>query len=171
MFANSEGKQQWRVLYTRPRAEKRAFDSLSKKGYHVYVPYIKVIRQWSDRKKKVEVPMFNSYLFVFCKPCEIELASREEHIVKVVRFGGQPAVVREKEMDMIRKVEAGEEDVMVTYQRIVAGQRVKIKQGRLRGLTGILTEFRGTHKVSIEIESLGCNLLVEVQAGNIEEVK
>lgn len=57
-------KKQWFVFYTKSRQEKKVRDLLLKSGYEVFLPMHKVMRQWSDRKKKVEVPLFNSYIFV-----------------------------------------------------------------------------------------------------------
>jgi transcription antitermination factor NusG len=161
---------QWRVLYTKPRAEKKAFEALGNKGYQVYLPYTTVVKQWSDRRKKVQEPLFRSYLFVFCKSAQVFQAALEEPtIVGVVRFEGQSAVVRDKEMDTIRRIEAGKKEVAVVDSRLTTGQPVLIKAGKLKGMSGILTEFRGSQRVAIRIESLGCNLLVEVSAGDIKK--
>jgi transcriptional antiterminator RfaH len=54
----------WFVFYTKSRQEKKVNDLLLRHGFEPYLPLQKVLRQWSDRKKKVEVPLFNSYIFV-----------------------------------------------------------------------------------------------------------
>jgi transcription antitermination factor NusG len=169
MYNGNKEQAQWRVLYTKPRAEKKALASLDKKGYCVYLPCVTVVRQWSDRKKKIQEPLFRSYLFVFCKTHQISEAITDASIVGIVRFDGRAAVVRDEEMETIRRVEAEKDDVAVVDQKLTAGQKVLIKNGALKGLSGTLTEFRGTRRVAIEIESLGCNLLVEVPAANIEK--
>jgi len=160
---------QWRVLYTKPRAEKKAFELLGKKGYVAYLPCITVVKQWSDRKKKVSEPLFRSYLFVWCKAYQLTEAAKENNVVGIVRFDGKAAVVRDKEMEIIRRLEAGIETIAVIDHTLVTGQKVLITSGALQGVTGILTEFRGAQRVAIEIESLGCNLLVEVAAANITQ--
>ncbi|MFT6214735.1 MAG: hypothetical protein ACJAS3_001130 [Roseivirga sp.] len=53
----------WTAFYTKPRNEKKASDRLKSKGFEVYCPTRTVLKQWSDRKKKVTEPVFNSYLF------------------------------------------------------------------------------------------------------------
>jgi transcription antitermination factor NusG len=168
---DTEKTPKWRVLYTKPRAEKKADVILRKMGYVTYLPCTTVVKQWSDRKKKVKEPLFRSYLFVFCLENQIYEASLEDTIVKIVYFEGHPAVIREKEMSIIRKIEAGITDVVVVDQTIIQGQQVRIKAGQLKGFTGILTEFRGSQRVALAIESLGCNLIVEVSAGDIAKVK
>jgi len=64
----------WYVLYTKPKWEKRAAEQLSKFGINCYCPMIKKVQQWSDRKKKVEVPLFNHYLFV-------QIAEKDKNLV------------------------------------------------------------------------------------------
>ena len=54
----------WYVLYTKPRQEKKVTDSLNAIGVEAYCPLVTVIKQWSDRKKKVQIPLINSYVFV-----------------------------------------------------------------------------------------------------------
>ena len=161
---------QWMVLYTKPRSEKRACELLEKQGFKIYLPCITTIKQWSDRKKKVTEPLFKSYLFIYCKRNQIEKAGRGEHIVGIVRFNGQAAIVREEEIDAIRCIEAGTSKVAVVNKKLIIGQKIRIKQGKLQGLSGILTEYRGTQRVAIEIESLGCNLLIDIPASSVEEI-
>lgn len=134
------------------------------KGYTAYLPCTTVIRQWSDRKKKILEPLFKSYVFIRCKENQIGSAANDDTIVTVVRFEGRPAIIREKEMEVIRKIEAGieDDDVEVVNQVLISGEKVKIMGGKLKGLSGVLTEFRGAHRVAIRIESLGCNIIVEV---------
>ncbi|MDR2848254.1 MAG: UpxY family transcription antiterminator [Bacteroidales bacterium] len=162
---------QWRVLYTKPRAEKKAKDLLAEKGFVTYLPCTTVVKQWSDRKKKVLEPLFRSYLFIFSIESQLYEITREESIVGIVHFGEHLAVVREKEMDIIRKIEAGITDVAVVDHTIIEGQKVRIKTGPLTGTIGILTEFRGAQRVAIAIETLGSNLLINVAAGDITKVK
>ncbi|MDR1673449.1 MAG: UpxY family transcription antiterminator [Bacteroidales bacterium] len=155
---------QWRVLYTKPRSEKRAYEALIGKGYTAYLPCTTVIRQWSDRKKKVLEPLFKSYVFVLCRENQIGIAANDDTIVSVVRFEGRPAIVREKEMEMIRKIEAGieEDEAEVVNQPFISGEKVRVMGGKLKGISGVLTEFRGSHRVAVSIDSLGCNIIIEV---------
>ena len=160
------------VLYTKPRAEKQALEILGHQNYQVYLPCTTVLKQWSDRKKKVSEPIFKSYLFINCTDSEIFIAAQCHHIIGIVKFEGKPAIVREEEMEAIRRIAAGVEEVIVINNRehFTAGQKVKIISGHLKDLQGILTEFRGSKKLAIAIDTLGCNLLVEIQAHHVESV-
>ncbi len=57
----------WYVLYTKSRNEKKLTQLLSEKGFDVYCPLQETVKQWSDRKKKVQEPIFKSYIFVHLK--------------------------------------------------------------------------------------------------------
>ncbi len=165
-----EEMSQWRVLYTKPRAEKRALEALKEKGYELYLPTVTTIKQWSDRRKKVEEPLFKSYLFIRATLAETMTAAQHPNIVTMVHFGRQPAIVRNEEIETIRLIVAGEEHVAVVTGKLEVGLRVRIVRGALRGRAGVLTEFRGTKRIAVEIESLGCSLLVEMQSGSVEEI-
>ncbi|MDR1672850.1 MAG: UpxY family transcription antiterminator [Bacteroidales bacterium] len=162
MGKNEKNPLQWMVLYTKPRAEQKAFDALTQNGFHAYLPCMTILRQWSDRKKKVKVPIFRSYVFVYCTKRRIVEAAQDDAIVGIVRFDGNPAVVREREMEIIRQIEAGKNVVSVTNQNLKKSEKVLIHLGRLKGIEGILTEFRGDKRVAVRIEALGCNLMVEI---------
>ena len=82
----------WYALYTKPRAEKKVSSELDFRGFENFLPLQTTIKQWSDRKKKVEIPLFNSYIFVridlekyYYKILEIP------GIVKFVKFGKEDA--------------------------------------------------------------------------------
>ena len=93
----------WHVLYTKPRNEKKVAERLSGAGYTVYCPLQKVRRQWSDRVKVVEEPLFKGYLFI-----KIEEKIRDEVFtfpgtVRYLFWLRRPAVVREEEIHTIQK--------------------------------------------------------------------
>ncbi len=158
----------WRVLYTRPRAEKKAFETLEKQGFTVYLPCVTVLKQWSDRKKKVLEPLFRSYLFAKITACESGEIVRDANIVGFVRFGTELARVREDEMQMIRRIVEGYTEVVVIDHKLEPGQKIKITKGPLKGHFGTLMEIRGAQKLVMEIESLATNIMFTVPGGNVE---
>ena len=159
------------MLYTKPRAEKRACEALAEKGYELYLPTVKTVKQWSDRRKKIEEPLFKSYLFIHGTLNQTLKAAQHPNIVTVVHFGKQPAIVRDCEMEAIRLVVANEGEVTVVAGKLELGQRVRVVRGALKNMTGVLMEFRGTKRIAVEIESLDCHLLIEMQSGYVEEIK
>lgn len=132
-------QKHWYVFYTKGRWEKKTKENLEKFGFEVYLPTIKVMRQWSDRKKKVEVPLFNSYIFV----------KEEEHrIIDIlnipgvswsIRHNGKPAYLREEELNMIKRLtESGYTIEAEGYDELEKGDEVEIIDGPLKGFKGVI---------------------------------
>jgi transcriptional antiterminator RfaH len=147
--------KQWHVLYTKPRNEKRVVERLSSKGYEVYCPLIKTLRQWSDRKKKVQVPMFPSYIFAYTNEAERTELLMDPGVLNFVFWLGKPAVVRDAEMTAIRNIATSGEDVHVAGGGFEKGQQVTIEEGPFKGLTGKIDKLDG-RKVIVFVEQLDC---------------
>ena len=93
----------WFVLYTRSNCEKKVSELLTKREIENYCPLNKVYRQWSDRKKIVDMPLFSSYVFVRVLEKELTgLKSLTSNIVNLVYWLGKPAVVKDQEIDNIK---------------------------------------------------------------------
>jgi transcription antitermination factor NusG len=90
----------WYVVYTKPKWEKKVAEQL-KKGIACYCPLVTQVRQWSDRKKKVEVPLFNSYVLV-ARSTKIWFSIGR--VVRYLFWLGKPAIVRDEEIDTIKKM-------------------------------------------------------------------
>src|SRR5690606_15969941 len=95
--------KQWYVFYTRSRQEKKVRDLLLKGGFEVFLPMQKVMRQWSDRKKKVDVPLFNSYIFVKDQEFRITDILRIPGVAWNIRHNGKPAILRQEEFELINR--------------------------------------------------------------------
>lgn len=72
----------WYVIYTKPKWEKKVAEQLADAGIECYCPLITQVRQWSDRKKKVVVPLFNSYVFVRLEDCDRNLVFQSPGAVR-----------------------------------------------------------------------------------------
>ena len=93
----------WYALYTEPRHEKKVAARLQQLGIEIYCPLIVQVRQWSDRKKKVEVPLLPSYVFVKVDSNERERVFQVSGVVRYLYWLGQPAIIKEAEIDMMQK--------------------------------------------------------------------
>ena len=165
-----KNKARWFAVYTKSRAEKKVAEQIAKYGYNVYLPLKKEVRQWKDRLKKVEVPLFNSYVFVKVDDKEYyEIPKLINGFVKYVTIGGQRVAVREKEISAIKKMlDFSAENIDVSNEEYKINQRVKISSGKLKGFEGKLVEFRGKAKIAIRIDSLKMNLLIEINKNSIK---
>ena len=148
----------WYVIYTQPRAEKKTAGRLDEAGFEVYCPLREEVRQWSDRKKKVKVPVFNSYVFI---RLEDYVRQRVQVLTTpgVSRFLwwlGKPAIVRDEEMNSLRQFldDYRDTEIQVSYNK---GERVEITQGPFKSYKGIIVDM-DRKKAMLIIESLGLTL-------------
>ncbi len=158
----------WYAIYTKPRNEKSVAELLSKQGIENYLPLIKSIRQWSDRKKLVELPLFNSYLFVHIDEKEYYTAVKVPGIVKFVSFERKRVVVPDYQIEAIKKYIATGEEIIDDEKSYTIGKKVRVTRGGLKGLSGRLVEVLGKQRVKVEIESIHQSLFLRIPLGSLE---
>lgn len=162
-----KGIKSWYALYTRSRAEKQVFDLLDKAGHEAYLPLVKTLKQWSDRKKWVEIPLFSSYVFVYISEAEYYDVLNTPGAVKYVTFEGKAVPIPPQQIEAIRVfIDSGIElpDVELDLQ---PGTAVEIIAGPMKGISGELLEIMGKKKVKIEIDGLGQSVYLELPASQI----
>ena len=164
MSKKSNGlEKKWLVFYTKSRAEKKTLELLLKLGFDAWLPTHKVVRQWSDRKKKVEVPLFNSYIFVNDIEANISEILKVPGVSWNIRHNGSPAVLRMSEQATIKRfMDTGLTLEIQTTQELKQGQEVKVMDGPLKGLTGEVESNHNEGKLYVSIESLGQQILVSI---------
>jgi transcription antitermination factor NusG len=158
MPKSQNNTKKWLALYTRPRWEKKVHALLSEKGIESYCPLNKVRRQWSDRIKVVEEPLFKSYVFVRVNEAERTAVRLINGAINFIYWNGKPAHIREKEIATIRKFLDEHEDVELIPMQLKPNQRVIIQSGTFLGKTAEVLEVR-KKKVKVAIESLGYHLV------------
>jgi transcription antitermination factor NusG len=162
-------KKQWYALYTRPRWEKKVADLLEKKKVEVYCPLSRVEKQWADRKKVVLEPLFSSYVFVNISEQEHLGIKQTDGVVNFVYWLNKPAVIRNEEIDTIRKFLSEYDHVSVERTQVNLNDRVRIINGPLMMWEGHVVEIR-TNTVKITLPSLGQTLVAEIRKENLETI-
>ncbi len=157
--------KKWLVLYSKPRWEKKVDAALIRKGIESWCPLNKIEKQWSDRKKIIEEPLFKSYVFV-----KISIEERTEVLITpgVLNFVyhiGKPAIIRDEEIKNIKEFLL-EEDA--TVEIIPSGifkekTKVRVRQGVFQDAEGTVLRD-GKKKVYVQIESLGQVMIVEFKS-------
>ena len=147
----------WYVVYTKPKWEKKVAEQLEKIGIECYCPLITVVRQWSDRKKKVEVPLFNSYVFVQLAESDRNLVFQSNGAVRYLFWLGKPAIVRDEEISIIKKWLDPSEANDVSVLSFEVGDAIELDSGPFSNQKAIVQEVTNTHYVLV-LESLGCVL-------------
>ena len=176
MISNKEEvklvEKKWFVIYTKPRWEKKVYAALLKKQVEVWCPVQKVQKQWSDRKKIIEEPLFKSYLFV-----QIDYVSERLRVLMTdgalnfVHYLGKPAIIRNNEIDVIKRY-LNEEKSKID---IIAADGFK-RDTKVKINTGVFIDQEGTilrtgkRKVYVELKSLGQVMIVEFSIDSIVAV-
>jgi len=161
----------WFVMYTAPRAEKKVAQRLEEQGIEIYLPMIEEVRQWSDRKKKVQRALFSGYLFVKIRKDRLWEALQVNGAVKFVNFSGEHATVQQKELDTIRRIIETGVSVEVNTDPIEKGERVKILGGALEGFEGECVKKSNQDYFIIRIPSINQNMLINVPRKFLETIK
>ena len=163
-------EKKWFVFYTKSRWEKKVNGYLQKFGFEPYLPIQKVLRQWSDRKKKVDAPLFSSYIFVH------EYEHRIQEVLKVpgiswnIRHNGRPAELRQNELEMIRRfIDSGLFIETTSEADLDPGDRVKVIDGPLRGASGYYTGPYSEKKFYVILETIDQVMRVSIDKRLLEK--
>lgn len=162
-------KKQWYAVYTRSRWEKKVADLLEKKKLEIYCPMNKVQRQWADRKKIILEPLFASYVFVCVSEREHLSIKQTDGVINFVYWLNKPAVIRNEEIDTIKRFLNEYDHVTVEKTQVNLNDRVRIINGPLMMWEGNVVEIR-TNTVKITLPSLGQTLVAEIRKENLETI-
>lgn len=157
----------WYAVYTRPKWEKKVAELLQKKKIDNYCPLYKSVRQWSDRKKTIMEPLFTSYVFVNMTEKEQLFVKQTDGVLNFVYWLGKPAVIKNEEIDVIRKFLAENEHVRLEQIEVNVNDRIKIINGPFKYWEGNVTEIR-PKSVKVLLPSLGYALVAEIPKSRIE---
>lgn len=162
----------WYALYLQPRKEKVVEIELKKRGYDVYLPIRRELRQWKDRKRWVETPLINSYIFTNIEEREIWDIVRISGCVKFIWFNGKPAAIPYHQIDSIKLLL--EKEVAIEFENNIAfskGERVMIKEGPFSGLVGLIKHKGDKNNFAVRIDSLGIDLTITLDKDNLNSVE
>ena len=152
----------WYVVYTKPKWEKKVAEQLQKRGIDCYCPFVTQMRQWSDRKKKVEVPLFNSYVFVQLAEGDRNAVFECVGVVRYLFWLGKPAIVRNDEIEVIKKWLNTSDTIDVAVSSYQVGDSIQLESGPFSAQTATIQEMTNTHYVLV-LESLGCVLKMKIK--------
>ena len=161
----------WFAAYTHPRSEKQVETRLLEAGVETFLPLQKTYRRWSDRKKLIEKPLINSYIFVRVIPKEFPKVFKVYGIVKFISFEGQPASIPDKQINNLRLLVNSDAELEVTSEKFEKGDNVEVTTGSLVGLTGELIQLGNKKRVLVRLDSLEKNIVVTIPVTFLSKVK
>lgn len=166
-------KKKWHALYVKSRAEKKAGELLLAKEIEAYVPLQKVMKQWSDRKKMVEVPLLSGYVFVHIEPTEIEKTLQTRGVVSFVKSNGVVGIIRNEEIDRLKQlIELGYQiEASGINKNYKEGDKVKITSGPLKNIEGFVIENKEGRFIEVLLESIGQSIKVKLPEGILTQAK
>ena len=155
-------EKNWFVVYTRPQQELKVADQLSAMGITNYCPTITLVKQYSDRKKKVNRPILSSYVMVQLEEKERNNVFACCGIVRYLFFHGKPAVVPTSDIDLMQyHLNGVYNDIKLTTLSV--GQSHIITEGPFSGVSGKVVQTDNT-KVKLQLTSLGMSITLKKQA-------
>ena len=144
---------------------------LSDQGFEAYLPLVKTLRQWSDRKKFVEVPLINSYIFVKVKEHLLSEVLQIDGASRYISFEGKPASIPQQQIDNLRILIDGKAKIDITGENLKAGDPVEVTHGALQGLRGELVKIGNRNKVVVRIDKLDLNLAITIQKAFLRKLR
>ncbi|MBD1583134.1 UpxY family transcription antiterminator [Pseudoalteromonas sp. S16_S37] len=155
-------QRQWFVVYSKANCEKKFADQVCKlqSDCEAFLPVIKQSKQWSDRVKVINTPLFKSYVFVYIDGNEFQQLKRFSGFVSYVKFNNLPAIIAPNEIEKIKQFVLNGNIVEVLANRLIKGSHIEIISGSLKGYRGKLIERRNKKFVAVEVEGLEQSMLL-----------
>jgi transcription antitermination factor NusG len=166
----SQEEPRWYALHTRVRHEKSVERRLRDRGMEVFLPTTLEVHRWSDRKTKVEVPLFSCYVFVRCA-LSAEDRTRVYQVESVHGFVGVRGAslpIPDEQIESIQKVltqSAGR-----SHPFLQVGQRIRIRGGAMDGVEGVFLSENGDHSLIISVDAIQRSMAVRIDGYDVEPV-
>lgn len=160
MVQDKMGNARWYAAYTKPRNEKKALERLEAEGIEAYLPLQRRLKQWSDRKKMVEEPLFRSYIFVRITQKDYYNVLNTFGVVRYITFEGKAVPIPDNQIELIKNILEQDIEIETVEETLEPGTMVEVKFGSLIGLIGELLEHKGKQKVVVRLEHISHSLLV-----------
>ena len=160
MIYNSTDKF-WFALYTKPRNEFKAEQQLTAVGVTNYLPTVTLLKQWSDRKKKITEPLLRGYIFIYANEEERLISVEQQSIVRCVFDVGRPARIPDWQIDNLRTMLETKVDIIV-HKGIVPGAKVIIKDGPFEGIIGAVVVGETGKSISVAIDLLNRSVIARL---------
>jgi transcription antitermination factor NusG len=162
-----ESGENWYALYTCPRHEKFVAKQIERRSFSCFLPLYRSIRRWKDRRKELELALFPGYVFVRMalenKMRVLELPG----VVRLVSFNGKPAPLPPNEIQALQDVMSCPTK-FEPHPYLRAGRRVRVRNGSMEGLEGIVVRRKDRCRVVFSIQLIQRSVAVEVDEADLE---
>ncbi len=171
-LTKSENSENWYAVFTKPRAEKKVHERMLNEDIEAFLPLVKTVRQWSDRKKTIEIPLISSYVFVHMLEKDLYKTLPIHGTVNVLKHLGKPAKVRDVEIENLKILSGNSEGYEFDNSiRVLKGDVVEVNKGPFMGLIATCEKSSGNHRVVVKIDSLGSCIVVNVPLSYLTKIE
>ncbi len=160
----------WWVAYTRHQHEKVVADTLSAKGFEVFLPLYETVRRWKDRRRRLALPLFPCYVFLRGGLDRRLHAMTTAGVHVILSSGGRVAVILDDEIQAVRRAVEGPYRVE-PHPFLKCGDRVRVVHGPLEGVEGILARKKNLFRLVLSVEMLAQSAAVEIDVSDVEPVR
>jgi transcription antitermination factor NusG len=159
----------WFAVQTRPRHEKKVSAELQEKGVSAFLPLVSSTRQWSDRSRVVEMPLFPQYVFVrIAQTLQTRVSVlRTDGVTNFVGTRGIGVPIPDEQIERVQTVVARGIPV-ASHSFLNVGKRIRIRGGALDGLQGILTAVNGNQTLVVSVELIQRSIAIRIAGFSVE---
>ena len=163
--------ENWFALQTRARHEKVVVQRLSDKGITTFLPLVRQVHRWSDRRKTVDLPLFSCYVFAKLVPINDERLRvlLVDGVLRLVGAHGQGIPIPEEQIESVRKLVEGQLPCYA-HPFLKGGQRVRICSGALDGVEGIFVSRSGERTLVVSVDAIDRSLAVRIEGYDVEPI-
>lgn len=162
----------WYAAYTLANHERGVAEQLVRKGVENFLPLYESIRQWKDRRVRLQLPLFPGYVFVRIALSEKLAVLRLAGVARLVGFGARPVALSDEEMERLRKGMGSQLKMEPhPYVSMSKGQRVRILRGPLAGMEGILLRIKANFRLVLSIDLIMRSIVVDTDGADIHPIE
>jgi len=163
--------KRWYAVHTRARHEKVVATQLSGRGVETYLPLVEEIHRWSDRRKRVQVPLFPGYTFIHARGSAETVAAvtAVESVVRIVGTHPAGTPIPDEQIQTVHRL-VSQNIPCVNHPFLEVGQRVRVRGGPLDGVQGTLLALKGAKSLVVSIELIQRSLAVKIEGYDVEVV-
>jgi transcription antitermination factor NusG len=157
----------WYAIATKPRHEKVVNERLQSASIESFLPVLKAISRWKDRRVAIERPIFPGYVFTRIDVLERTKVYTVPGIVRIVSFNGKPAPVDDSEIEGVRMcLSRGRSPAPYPFPAL--GDQVRVVSGALQGLRGVVVRNKSQYRIVVSIHLIHQSVSVEIDAKLLE---
>ena len=158
----SDIQSRWFAVRTKFRSEKEVVRRLAKKGIEAYTPINRVVRQYKRKRKVIDLPLINSYIFVRIKRENYVQVLETQYVHRFISFSKNLVSIPQEEIDLLKRICQEISDIETENIPFQKGKPVEIISGNLTGIQGTLVDDLGKNFL-VELEYIGIGLRLEIE--------